>query len=116
MTTGILDSLMQLFAVFAAGRSPREAMLGRQAANRYLSGRLSRSLTEDYLKRYDRALGELNKGMEPSFDERVLAKRTSKLSVKLLRICSRIQVGLGNEGPLGHVPEAGRIRSSLRHH
>ena len=94
MTTGILDSLMQLFAVFAAGRSPREAMLGRQAANRYLSGRLSRSLTEDYLKRYDRALGELNKGMEPSFDERILAKRTSKLSVKLLRICSRIQVEL----------------------
>lgn len=94
MTTGILDSLMQLFAVFAAGRSPREAMLGRQSANRYLSGRLSRALTEDYLKRYDRALGELNKGMEPSFDEVVLAKRTSKLSVKLLRICSRIQVEL----------------------
>ncbi|HAD21123.1 MAG TPA: ABC transporter, partial [Opitutae bacterium] len=94
MTTGILDSLMRLFAVFAAGRSPREAMLGRQSANRYLSGRLSRSLTEDYLKRYDLALRELNKGMEPSFDEIVLAKRTSKLSVKLLRICSRIQVEL----------------------
>ncbi len=94
MTTGILDLLMQLFAVFAAGRSPREAMLGRQAANRYLSGRLSRSLTEDYLKRYDQALGQLNKGMEPSFDEVILAKRTSKLSVKLLRICSRIQVEL----------------------
>lgn len=94
MTTGILDSLMRLFAVFAAGRSPREAMLGRQSASRYLAGRLSRSLTEDYLKRYDSALRELNTGMEPSFDEIVLAKRTSKLSVKLLRICSRIQVEL----------------------
>lgn len=91
MTTGILDLLMQLFAVFAAGRSPREAMLGRQSANRYLSGRLSRTLTEDYLKRYDGALAKLNKGMEPSFDEVILAKRTSKLSVKLLLICSRIQ-------------------------
>lgn len=90
MTTGILDALMQLFAVFAAGRSPKEAMLGRQAANRYLSGRLTRKLTEDYLKHYDQALAVLNKGMEPSFDERILAKRTSKLSVKLLRICSRV--------------------------
>ena len=41
MTTGILDALVRLFALFAAGRTPREAMYGRQAAERYLVGRLS---------------------------------------------------------------------------
>ena len=63
MTTGILDALMRLFALFASGRSAREAMLGRQAASRYLLGRLSRAVTEDYLKRYDAALEKLNRKM-----------------------------------------------------
>ena len=91
MTTGILDALMRLFALFAAGRSSREAMLGRQAASRYLLGRLSRSVTEDYLKEYDEALMKFNRKMQPSVDETLLAKRRAKLSVKLLVICSKIK-------------------------
>ena len=91
MTTGILDALMRLFAVFAAGRSSREAMLGRQAADRYLSGRLSFELTKTYLKHYDTALAELNKRAPDTNDERMLAKRKSKLSVRLLFLCDQIQ-------------------------
>ena len=68
MTTGILDALMRLFALFASGRSAREAMLGRQAASRYLLGRLSRAVTEDYLKRYDAALEKLNRKMPQASD------------------------------------------------
>ncbi|MFZ8836798.1 MAG: ATP-binding cassette domain-containing protein [Flavobacteriales bacterium] len=91
MTTGILDALVRLFAVFAAGRSAREAMLGRQAASRYLSGRLSYELTETYLKHYDRALSELNVGTPDSSDFVPLAKRRAKLSVRLLLLCHQIQ-------------------------
>lgn len=92
MTTGILDALMRLFALFAAGRSPREAMLGRQAASRYLTGRLSWDLSEQYLKRYDQFLSELNQRLKPSSDEELLAKRRSKLSVRLLRVCNQIKL------------------------
>ncbi len=95
MTTGILDALMRLFAVFAAGRSSREAMLGRQAADRYLSGRLSFELTKTYLKHYDAALDELNQRSPATNDERMLAKRRSKLSVRLLYLCDQIQSELG---------------------
>ena len=91
MTTGILDALMSLFAVFAAGRSSREAMLGRQAAQRYLSGRLSYELAEQYLKHYDVALNELNQGNPQETDEIKLAKRKSKLSVRLLKLAKQIQ-------------------------
>ena len=33
MTTGILDALTQLFALFASGRTEKEELAGRQAAN-----------------------------------------------------------------------------------
>jgi ABC-type multidrug transport system ATPase subunit len=82
---------MRLFALFAAGRSAREAMLGRQAASRYLLGRLSRLVTEDYLKRYDEALVKFNRKMPSSVDETLVAKRRSKLSVKLLVLCNQIK-------------------------
>jgi len=91
MTTGILDALMSLFAVFAAGRSSREAMSGRQAAQRYLSGRLSYELTEQYLKHYDAALNDLNQGNAQETDQIKLAKRKSKLSVRLLKLAKQIQ-------------------------
>ncbi len=91
MTTGILDALMRLFALFASGRSAREAMLGRQAASRYLLGRLSRAVTEDYLKRYDAALEKLNRKMPQASDGTLLAKRKSKLSVKLLVLCKQLK-------------------------
>ena len=90
MTTGILDALVRLFALFAAGRSPREAMYGRQAAERYLAGRLSYAFTQAYLKQYDAEIARMNKRMPHSDDERLLAKRRSKLSVRLLVLCQQI--------------------------
>ncbi len=90
MTTGILDALVRLFALFAAGRTPREAMYGRQAAERYLAGRLSYDYTQAYLKQYDTEIARMNKRMPHSDDERLLAKRRSKLSVRLLVLCQQI--------------------------
>lgn len=90
MTTGILDALVRLFALFAAGRTPREAMYGRQAAERYLAGRLSYEYTQAYLKHYDSEIAQLNRRMPPSDDDRLLAKRRSKLSVRLLVQCQQI--------------------------
>ena len=94
MTTGILDALVRLFALFAAGRTPREAMYGRQAAERYLAGRLSYEYTQAYLKQYDAEIARMNKRMPHSDDERLLAKRRSKLSVRLLVLCQQIIVEL----------------------
>ena len=79
-----------LFALFAAGRTPREAMYGRQAAERYLAGRLSYEYTQAYLKQYDAEIARMNKRMPHSDDERLLAKRRSKLSVRLLVLCQQI--------------------------
>jgi hypothetical protein len=91
MTTGILDALMRLFALLASGRSAREAMLGRQVASRYLSGRLSRTIAEDYLKRYDEALDMFNRKIPAASDPILIAKRKSKLSVKLLVLCNKVK-------------------------
>lgn len=91
MTTGILDALMRLFALLASGRSAREAMLGRQVASRYLLGRLSRTVAEEYLKRYDEALDKFNRKMPTASDPVLLAKRKSKLSVKLLVLCNKVK-------------------------
>lgn len=91
MTTGILDALMRLFALLASGRSATEAMLGRQVASRYLLGRLSRSIAEDYLKRYDEALDIFNRKMPAASDPVLLAKRKSRLSVKLLVLCNKVK-------------------------
>lgn len=90
LTTGILDALMQLFALFAVGRTPKEAMLGRQAANRYMSGRLSRALTDRYLNHYDQALDALNNGVSSKGFGMIGEKQLAKLSVKLLRTCTQI--------------------------
>lgn len=103
MTTRMLDALMRLFALFAAGRSGRDAMLGRQSASRYLRGRLTLQLGEHYLRQYDQELAQLNgkpavrragisaDSVYPSTEvqdreAKILAKR----SVKLLRTCSEI--------------------------
>ena len=88
MTTGILDALTQLFALFASGRSDKEELVGRQAANKYLSGRLSKSLVDSYLNIYDNHLESFR--LKKNSGEITEAKRLSKLSTKLLRTCSSI--------------------------
>lgn len=108
MTTGMLEALMRLFALFAAGGSARHAMYGRQAASRYLKGRLSAALSEHYLQRYDAELARLevrsvkhrewakeamplSSGSVPWQDEdHRSAKQLARLSAKLMRACAQI--------------------------
>ena len=94
MTTGILDALTQLFALFAAGRTEKEELIGRQTASRYLRGRLSKKVVDHYLGRYDEHLKTFqlksNSGMLPE------AKRLARLSTKLLRTCENINKELAH--------------------
>lgn len=82
----MLDALMRLFALFAAGGSGREAMWGRQAASRYLRGRLAKSTSDHYLLKYDLILSKFNARCDGGTAEKTLAK----LSVKLMRTCAEI--------------------------
>lgn len=94
MTTGILDALTQLFALFASGRTEKEELIGRQTASRYLRGRLSKKAVDHYLGRYDEYLNNFqlknNSGALPE------AKRLAKLSTKLLRTCDHINKELAH--------------------
>lgn len=86
MTTGILNALMQLFALFAAGGNGREALWGRQAASRYLRSRLTKNISDEYLLKYDLILNKFNAVSSSGMAEKNLAK----LSVKLMRTCQEI--------------------------
>ena len=94
MTTGILDALTQLFALFASGRTEKEELIGRQTASRYLRGRLSKKVVDHYLGRYDDHLNTFqlknNSGKLPE------AKRLARLSTKLLRTCENINKELAH--------------------
>ncbi|MGY8902295.1 MAG: hypothetical protein ACKVI1_06855, partial [Flavobacteriales bacterium] len=94
MTTGILDALTQLFALFASGRTEKEELIGRQTASRYLRGRLSKKVVDHYLGRYDEHLNTFqlknNSGKLPE------AKRLARLSTKLLRTCENINKELAH--------------------
>lgn len=86
MTTSILDALIQLFALFAAGRGEEGVALGRDHAARYMRNQLPKPLVDDSLLRFDMLVEQFQK--LPSQGADVHAKRLAKLSVKLLRTCS----------------------------
>jgi ABC-type multidrug transport system ATPase subunit len=108
MTTGMLEALMRLFALFAAGGTSRHAMYGRQAASRYLKGRLNAALSEHYLQLYDVELARLEVrtqqskerplvsvpmsagSMEWEMNDAAQAKLLARLSAKLMRACAQI--------------------------
>lgn len=105
MTTGMIEALMRLFALFAAGGSARHAMYGRQAASRYLKGRLSAALSEHYLRLYDEELARLelrtakqrlsavpaSAGFMPEEEQDAAQiKRLARLAAKLMRACVQI--------------------------
>lgn len=108
MTTGMLEALMRLFALFAAGGSPRHAMYGRQAASRYLKGRLNAALSEHYLQLYDVELARLEMrtkrsrelamvampmsagSLEWDSSDAAHAKQLARLSAKLMRACAQM--------------------------
>ncbi|MDA0729013.1 MAG: ATP-binding cassette domain-containing protein [Bacteroidetes bacterium] len=92
MTTSILEALIQLFALFAAGRGEEGVALGRDHAARYMRNQLPKPIVDQSLVRFD-SLVDLFQNM-PNQGPDMVAKRLSKLSVKLLRTCSLINKGL----------------------
>lgn len=92
MTTSILEALIQLFALFAAGRGKEGIALGRAHAARYMRNQLPKALVDDSLARFDELVDQFQR--MPGQGEEMKAKRLAKLSVKLLRTCSQINKGL----------------------
>ncbi|HHZ94538.1 MAG TPA: ATP-binding cassette domain-containing protein [Flavobacteriales bacterium] len=94
MTTGILDALTQLFALFASGRTEKEEFIGRQAASRYLRERLPKKVVDYYLTRYDEHLKVFQ--LKKNADKLSEAKRLAMLSTKVLRTCTSINKELAH--------------------
>ena len=92
MTTNILEALIQLFALFAAGRGKEGIALGRSHAARYMRNQLPKRWADESLERFDELVEQFQK--MPGVGEEMQAKRLAKLSVKLLRTCSQINKGL----------------------
>ena len=53
MTTSILEALIQLFALFAAGRGKEGISMGRSHAAQYMRSQLPKKFLEESLDRYD---------------------------------------------------------------
>ena len=92
MTTNILEALIQLFALFAAGHDKKGVEMGRSHASRYMRIQLPKARAEESLMRFDELVNQFQR-MTGSGDE-LRAKRLAKLSVKLLRTCTQINKGL----------------------
>lgn len=92
MTTSILEALIQLFALFAAGRGKEGIAMGRSHAAQYMRSQLPKKLLEESLERYDELVDQFQR--MPGQGQEMKAKRLAKLSVKLLRTCSQINKGL----------------------
>lgn len=92
MTTSILEALVQLFALFAAGRTPEGVALGRSHAARYMRNQLPKKWVDESLLRFDELVEQFQR--LPAKGKEMQAKRLSKLSVKLLRTCNQINKGL----------------------
>ena len=92
MTTSILEALIQLFALFSAGRGKEGIALGRAHAAKYMRNQLPKNLVDDSLVRFDELVDQFQR--LPGQGKEMKAKRLAKLSVKLLRTCSQINKGL----------------------
>ena len=92
MTTSILEALIQLFALFAAGRDDKGISLARAHAARYMRNQLPKAFVEQSLDRFDELVMQFQR--LPQKGEDMHEKRLAKLSVKLLRTCSQINKGL----------------------
>ena len=85
MTAPIAHALVHLFALFASGRSPKEAFEGRREAGRYLARKLTKGEVDKWLREFDQAVAGYNNLVQPG--EVGKAKHHARLSVKLLRSC-----------------------------
>ena len=86
MTTNILEALIQLFALFAAGRGKEGISLGRAHAARYMRNHLPKTLVDASLERFDELVDQFQR--MPDRGEEMVAKRLAKLSVKLGTVVS----------------------------
>ncbi len=84
MSDGILQALMQLFAIIA--NTDEVGVAGREIVERFLRRQLSSGFVAHYITVYDQFLDKL-KGKS---EEGKTRKRTSVNSVKVLRICTEI--------------------------
>ena len=92
MTTNILEALIQLFALFAAGHDRKGVQLGRSHAARYMRIQLPKARADESLMRFDELVDQFQR--LAGAGEELKQKRLAKLSVKLLRTCTQINKGL----------------------
>ena len=97
MSAGILKALMQLFAIIAHGSDSGENGLnsGREIVAIFLRQQLNKELVQKYLAVYD-AYRDKNAG-ESKPEKELSKKRTSLNSVKVLRICTKINEELAQK-------------------
>jgi ABC transport system ATP-binding/permease protein len=96
MSAGILKALMQLFAIIArGGEGESDAESGRNIVAMFLRQQLNKDLVLKYLDVYDELLAQ-NQSKRKDGKEGT-RKRTSLSSVKVLRICTRINEELAQK-------------------
>ncbi|MEO0405282.1 MAG: hypothetical protein AAF193_10455, partial [Bacteroidota bacterium] len=88
MSAGILKALMQLFAIIARGNeSESTSDDGRAIVAMFLRQQLNKELVQKYLELYEEFRSK-NSGKKRDTNRK--KKRTSLNSVKVLRICTKI--------------------------
>lgn len=96
MSAGILRALMQLFAIIAReGGDGKNGNGGRDIVAVFLRQQLNKELVQQYLKMYESFIEEFNTRKNAGSDTR--KKRISLNSVKVLRICTRINEELAQK-------------------
>ena len=73
MTTSVLEALIQLFALFAAGRGKEGIAMGRRHASRYMQRQMPKMHLEDSLQRFDELVNVFQ--AMPGQGEDMMAKR-----------------------------------------
>ena len=93
MTESMLTSLMKLFAILANINKDVAIVLSRNFVYSYLKTQFNQKIVDQSLRVFDKEIAKLVvlEGMHES-------KRTSPLSVKVLRICTEINKGLHIRG------------------
>ena len=85
MNESMLNSLMQLFAIMANINRESVHLLARNFVESYLTQQFSARLAEKYLLTFDEYSTSLD-----TVESKTVGKKISGLSVKILRICARI--------------------------
>lgn len=94
MSAGILRALMELFAIIAKGKSEHDDST-RNIVAIFLRQQLNKDLVETYLKLYESYVSK-HQG-ERKLEGKKSRKRTSLNSVKVLRICTKINEELARK-------------------